>query len=172
MAPDHSRISLRLDYFLWDRNEEWKWSQEQLIKLGAREDAQLGVIDPRGVEDGVVLRMERAYPVYDLQYHENVAIVRHWCLKNLSNLQTIGRNGLPRDNDQDHLMLTGVYAARNVTGERYDVWSVNTEREYHEEDRVAETMTVGRLAPTQVALSGGRPRLECDATSQTRPTEC
>lgn len=164
MAPDLSRTSLGLEYFLWNRDEEWGWSQEQLIELGVREGAQLGLIDPREVEDGAVVRMEKAYPVYDQQYHESLALVRRWCLDGLSNVQTIGRNGLHRYNNQDHSMLTGVYAARNIMGKRYDVWSVNTEKEYLEEDRAAEAMGVSRLVPTRVALGGGRPQLKRDAT--------
>lgn len=36
-------------------------------------------------------------------------------------------------------MLTGVYAARNIVGEKNDVWAVNTEQDYHEEVRSSET---------------------------------
>ncbi len=47
-------------------------------------------------------------------------------------------------------MLTGVYAARNVTGETNDVWSVNTEMEYHEEVTTNGHQTGDRLIPTRV----------------------
>jgi len=49
-------------------------------------------------------------------------------------------------------MLTGVYAARNVTGERYDVWSVNTEKEYLEEGRSATLSHGDRLVPMPVTV--------------------
>jgi hypothetical protein len=49
-------------------------------------------------------------------------------------------------------MLTGVYAARNIIGEHYDVWSVNTEMEYHEEERATETKVGDRLVPVRVTL--------------------
>ncbi|HWP48945.1 MAG TPA: FAD-dependent oxidoreductase [Candidatus Limnocylindrales bacterium] len=135
MVPDPTRTSLGLEYFLWDKDEEWNWSDDRLIELGIRECAQIGLIDPTEVEDGTVVRMKKAYPVYDQKYHENLAILRQY-LETFSNLQTIGRNGLHRYNNQDHSMLTGIYAARNIVGEKYDVWSVNTEMEYHEESRV------------------------------------
>ena len=55
-------------------------------------------------------------------------------LATFENLQTIGRDGLHRYNNQDHAMVTGMLAARNIMfGERNDVWSVNTDQEYHEE---------------------------------------
>ncbi len=150
MVPDPSRTSLGLEYFLWDKDKEWCWSQQQLIEVGIQECARLGLIDPGEVEDGTVVRMQKAYPVYDQHYHHSVATVRHY-LESLANLQTIGRNGLHRYNNQDHSMLTGMYAARNIIGERYDVWSVNTEMEYHEEGQAAERGAGDRLVPVQLA---------------------
>jgi hypothetical protein len=114
----------------------------------------LGLIDPRDVVDGTVVRMEKAYPVYDQSYQEHVNTVRRY-LETFSNFQTIGRNGLHRYNNQDHSMLTGIYAARNVTGERYDVWSVNTEKEYLEEGRKTTVSQGDRLVPVSVTVPVG-----------------
>jgi hypothetical protein len=83
-----------------------------------------------------VVRMPKAYPVYDRSYQHNLATVRRY-LEQLTNLQLIGRNGQHRYNNQDHSMLAGVYAARNLAGANHDVWSVNTEQDYHEEARAA-----------------------------------
>src|SRR5439155_8004116 len=122
--------------------------------LGMRECAQLGLITPDEVEDGTVVRMPKAYPVYDQQYHASITTLRHY-LDGFANLQTIGRNGLHRYNNQDHSMLTGVYAARNIVGEQHDVWAVNTEKEYHEEGRVAQLNAGDRLVPIPVAVTVG-----------------
>src|SRR5262249_112462 len=105
-----------------------------------------GLIDGSEFEDGSVVRMKKAYPIYDHTYTQSLATVRSY-LETLPNLQTIGRNGLHRYNNQDHSMLTGVYAARNIAGEKYDVWSVNTEMEYHEEGEVANVVAGDRLVP-------------------------
>jgi len=165
MVPDPSRTSLGLEYFLWDKDEEWSWPQERLIELGIRECAHIGLIDPREVKDGTVVRMEKAYPVYDQTYQDSVATIRRY-LAAFSNLQTIGRNGLHRYNNQDHSMLTGVYAAGNIVGERHDVWAVNTEKEYHEEERVAQPNAGDRLVPTRVNVPVGEvPILGKDAHS-------
>jgi hypothetical protein len=149
MVPDSSKTSLGLEYFLWEDDEEWSWPDERLIELGIRECSQLGLVEPEEVEGGTVVRMKKAYPVYDQYYHDSLKILREY-LQNFSNLQTIGRNGLHRYNNQDHSMLTGVYAARNILGAEYDVWAVNTEKEYHEEGKVEETTTGDRLIPTRV----------------------
>jgi protoporphyrinogen oxidase len=150
MVPDWSRTSLGLEYFLWANDAEWSWSDTRLIELGIRECAQIGLIEPHEVEDGTVVRMQKAYPVYDQWYHTSLATVRQY-LESFSNLQTIGRNGLHRYNNQDHSMLTGIYAARNIAGERYDVWSVNTEETYHEDGHIAAAKAGGRLVPTRLA---------------------
>ena len=152
MVPEPSQTSLGLEYFLWDQDEEWDWSDDRLLELGIRECAQIGIIDPRNVVDGTVVRMRKAYPVYDQHYQESVSTVRRY-LEGLSNLQTIGRNGLHRYNNQDHSMLTGIYAARNLVGHQYDVWSVNTEMEYLEEGQQEGTLHADRVTPTRVAVT-------------------
>jgi hypothetical protein len=77
--------------------------------------------------------MAKAYPVYDADYAKYLATVRDF-VDELENFQTVGRNGLHRYNNQDHAMLTGMLAVRNlVLGEHNDLWCVNTDQEYHEE---------------------------------------
>jgi hypothetical protein len=71
--------------------------------------------------------------VYDGDYRDYLATVRQF-VDGLENIQTIGRNGLHRYNNQDHAMLTGMLAVRNmVLNQRNDLWAVNTDQEYHEE---------------------------------------
>lgn len=125
MVPDPAFTSLGLEYFLWDTDEEWGWPDERLIDRGIRETTTLSLIDPQAVVDGTVVRMKKAYPLYDAAYHRSVETIRDY-LSTLTNLQTIGRNGQHRYNNQDHSMLTGIYAAQNVMdGARtLDVWSV------------------------------------------------
>jgi protoporphyrinogen oxidase len=160
MVPDASKTSLGLEYFLWQQDEMWGWSDDRLLDFGIRECAALGIIEPREVEDGAVVRMKKAYPIYDHTYAESLLTVRDY-LETLGNLQTIGRNGLHRYNNQDHSMLTGVYAARNIAGERLDVWSVNTEKEYLEEGQEASSTAGDRLVP--VGLVPAIPEAEVSA---------
>jgi len=161
MAPEASRTSLGLEYFLWEKDEEWRWPNARLIEFGMRECEQIGLIQANEVEDGTVVRMKKAYPVYDANYRDSVNLIRQY-LKNFSNLQTIGRNGLHRYNNQDHSMLTGVYAARNTVGETNDVWEVNTEMEYSEEAAAPAARFGDRAAPMVVAPSAADKYLSPD----------
>lgn len=149
MVPDSRYTSLGLEYFLSEKDDEWRWSDEQLIDRAVRECVQIGLVDPQNFVDGRVLRKRFAYPVYDHTYRHNRSIVRRY-LESFSNLQTIGRNGLHCYNNQDHSMLTGIYAARNILGADYDVWSVNTERSYHENGIGAKGKVEQRFVPKQI----------------------
>ncbi len=152
MVPDPTRSSLGLEYFLWDTDDLWNWDDQRLIELGRQECVKLGLIEPDEVEDGTVVRMKKAYPIYDQAYPEHLATVRRY-LDTFKNLQTIGRNGQHRYNNQDHSMLTGVYAARNITGQEYDIWAVNVEKDYHEEERKpSDRMVPGRVETDEPSL--------------------
>ncbi len=134
MVPEPGHSALGLEYFVNEGDELWSMSDAELIALGSRECERLGLVSAADVVDGTVIRMRKAYPVYDASYTEAMATIRSW-LAGIPNLQSIGRNGQHRYNNQDHSMLTGVYAARNVVGASYDIWDVNVEPEYHEEVR-------------------------------------
>jgi protoporphyrinogen oxidase len=131
MVPDLEQTGLGMEYFCSVGDELWSQSDGDLIQLASRELHQLGLDGGARVEGGHVIRQPRAYPVYDRDYRTNLQAVRAW-LAGLTNLQTIGRNGLHRYNNQDHSMLTGLLAARNLMGERHDVWAVNTDSTYLE----------------------------------------
>jgi len=132
MVPDPDKTSLGLEYFVQEGDDLWTMTDEDLVELGRQECAFLGLAPADSIEDGTVLRMRKAYPVYDDVYKEALGVIRGW-LDGLGNLQLIGRNGQHRYNNQDHSMMTGVYAAQNVLGADHDVWDVNVEEEYHEE---------------------------------------
>lgn len=142
--PGHT--TLGLEYFLWEKDEEWNWPVERQVEMGIRECAAIGLIHPGEVVDSTVVRMEKAYPVYDLNYATHLQTIKAY-LAQFENLQTIGRNGLHRYNNQDHSMLTGIYAARNTVEKEYDVWSVNTDKDYHEQGKPYDASAGGRMVP-------------------------
>lgn len=154
MVPDPDKTSLGLEYFVQEGDELWNADDKDLIDLAIRESSELGLIDPEDFFDGIVIRMPKAYPVYDQDYKSNLAIIRDY-LVSIENLQLIGRNGQHRYNNQDHSMLTGIYAARNVCGSDFDVWDVNLEGEYHEEasrERKAEPLVPQAAQPRASTL--------------------
>jgi protoporphyrinogen oxidase len=132
MVPDRSKTSLGLEYFCQEDDAFWNTDDADLIELGKREIERLGLARAADVETGCVFRMAKAYPVYDDSYRAHMQALRDY-VGAFENLQTIGRNGMHRYNNQDHAMLTGMLAARNVIeGTRIDLWDVNADQAYHE----------------------------------------
>jgi protoporphyrinogen oxidase len=135
MVPDPAKSSLGLEYFCTEGDELWKMSDADLVEFGRRELERIGLASGADIEDGCVFRVPKAYPIYDADYRDYLATVRDF-VGSLENYQTIGRNGLHRYNNQDHAMLTGMLAVRNLMyGEKHDLWQVNADQEYHEEVR-------------------------------------
>ena len=151
MVPDPTKTGLGLEYFCNEGDGFWTMSDTELIDLAKKELAQIGLARPDEVLDGCVFRVPKAYPVYDVEYREHLATVKEY-VTGLENFQTIGRNGLHRYNNQDHAMLTGILAARNLAlGERNDLWNVNGDAEYHEEMSRTDS-PVGREFPEDLSL--------------------
>ncbi len=80
----------------------------------------IGLVRSSDVIDGTVVRQLKAYPVYNGTYAGFLGTIKDY-LAGFSNLQTVGRNGLHKYNNQDHSMLTAMLAVRNLLGEQHDV---------------------------------------------------
>jgi len=150
MVPDPEKSSLGLEYFVQEGDELWSADDADLIEIGTRECEMLGLVSRDDVIGGTVIRMPKAYPVYDGEYLEALEVIRS-ALQRITNLSLIGRNGQHRYNNQDHSMLTGVLAARNIaTGAEHDVWDVNVSDDYHEAISESERQAEGdRLVPAR-----------------------
>lgn len=132
MVPDPETTCLGLEYFCFEGDGLWTMSDEDLISLATQEIDKLGLAHTSDVIDGCVVRMPKAYPVYDANYRNYLRIIRDF-LDRIENLHLVGRNGMHRYNNQDHSMLTAMLAVRNILGARYDLWEVNDDDNYHEE---------------------------------------
>jgi len=141
LVPDPAKTSVGMEYFCNVGDALWRRSDENLIELARAELAALQLADVGDVIDGTVVREPAAYPVYSEGYQENVSTIRGY-LSTFVNLQTVGRNGMHRYNNQDHSMLAGLLAARNIAGEANDLWRVNP-----------DALPVGR---TRVAIKAGQ----------------
>jgi len=134
MVPDESKACVGLEYFCFEGDDLWTMSDDDLVKLATRELGQLGLVDPSKVEKGYAVRVPKAYPMYDADYSERVDVIKDW-LADIDNLHQVGRNGLHRYNNSDHSSLTAIRTVENICdGTKHDIWAVNAESSYHEED--------------------------------------
>ena len=140
---------LGLEYFVFEGDDLWSMADDDLVALGTRELATLGLVRPEQVDAGYVVRVPKAYPTYDESYKDNVAVLRAWLAANTPNVHPVGRNGMHKYNNQDHSMVTAMLTVDNIVlGTDHDVWEVNVEDEYHEEVRGATPdVGTGRDAP-------------------------
>ena len=134
MVPDPDLACVGLEYFCFEGDGLWTSSDADLVALATREMGILGLCDPDTVEGGVVVRQEKAYPVYDDAYADHVLAMRSELEAAYPTLHLVGRNGMHRYNNQDHAMMTAMLTVRNILagGRQYDVWAVNEDAEYHE----------------------------------------
>jgi hypothetical protein len=88
-------------------------------------------------------------------YREHLDVVRGF-IDPIPNLHTVGRNGMHKYNNQDHSMLTAMMAVQNMQGASHDIWAVNTDFEYHEEQKLDAntTSTPSSLERRAVAVGG------------------
>ncbi|MFC1720375.1 NAD(P)/FAD-dependent oxidoreductase [Pseudomonadota bacterium] len=139
MVPDPELNCLGLEYFCFKGDGTWNSKDEDLIRLADEELIHLGLVSPGHVIDGKVIRQAAAYPVYDEDYEERVALFHSWLERHMPGLHLVGRNGMHKYNNQDHAMMTALLTAENImAGEKlWDVWRVNQDADYHEvgEDR-------------------------------------
>ena len=134
LVSDPDTVWVGLEYFCTEGDELWSMPDTDFAHFAISELASIGIIDPDDVLDSTVLRMPKAYPAYFGSYDE-FYVVREY-VDTFDNLFLIGRNGMHRYNNADHSMLTAMVAVENIISGRTDnanIWSVNTEEEYHEE---------------------------------------
>jgi protoporphyrinogen oxidase len=136
LVPDRGTSCLGLEYFVFENDDLWSSPDDRLVELAYQELGAIGLTGGARLVKGFVVRMPKAYPVYDPGYKERLDRIREWLGGAVRNLHCIGRNGQHRYNNQDHSMATALIAARNVAlGESRDPWAVNEDAEYHEISR-------------------------------------
>jgi protoporphyrinogen oxidase len=135
MVPEPGRTCLGMEYFCFKGDGLWESTDAELIRQASSELEQLGLARASDVKDGAVIRMPKAYPIYDSKYRDCLDTVRGH-IDPIANLHTVGRNGMHKYNNQDHSMLTAMMAVWNMQGASHDIWAVNTDFEYHEEQKI------------------------------------
>ncbi len=156
LVPDPRTTCLGLEYFCFAGDGLWEAADADLVALAGRELVKLGMCRAEEILGGTVVRQPKAYPVYDDDYKQHLAVIRAHIEHHLVNLHLVGRNGMHHYNNQDHSMMTALLAAHNIAlGTHFDPWNVNTEAEYHEEADHAADDRSGRQMPQRINVAAG-----------------
>ena len=126
-----------LEYFCNEGDWMWSMTDEEFGKMGIKEMVKMGLIDSESdVIDFHVERVKKAYPAY-FDTYEHMDDLREY-LDTIPNLFCVGRNGQHRYNNIDHSMCTSFETVKAILAGSTDksaIWNVNTEKEYHEEEK-------------------------------------
>lgn len=142
--PEHS-VWIGLEYFCSEGDAMWSMDEESFSEMCIREMQAIGLIGSRDdVLDYHLERVKKAYPAY-FDTYSKIGKLRAW-LDTIPNLYCVGRNGQHRYNNLDHSMCTSFEAVRCIrtgSGDKSAIWSVNTEKEYHERSSEEKQMKEG-----------------------------
>lgn len=133
LVKDPDKVWLGAEYFCYETDELWSRSDTEIGRFAIEELQKIGILDRDDVIDFTVVRMPKTYPAYFGTY-DRLHELRNY-VEQFQNLFLIGRNGMHKYNNQDHSMLTAMIAVDNIVAQRFDksnIWSVNTETDYHE----------------------------------------
>ncbi|MCP5113878.1 MAG: NAD(P)-binding protein, partial [bacterium] len=133
---DQKATILSLEYWSNDEDEMWNWEDRELIDLARREMRQTGLTGTAAISAGHVYRIHRCYPVYSRGYREHLGPVEEY-LSTIQGLSVIGRYGAFKYNNQDHSILMGILAAKNIIeASASDLWEINTDYEDYQESGI------------------------------------
>ncbi len=133
LVKDPKTVWIGMEYFVNEGDDLWEKSDKKMKDFGVQELSQIGIINPKDVLDGVVIRIKKTYPAYFGTYNQFSTLQKY--INGYENLFLIGRNGMHRYNNQDHSMLTAMTAVENIMKgikTKDNIWRVNVEKEYHE----------------------------------------
>ena len=134
MVRDPNTVWIGMEYFCDKEDAFWQMPDSKIRATAIEELKKMGLARAEDVLDATVLRMEKTYPAYFGTY-QRFEEVRQFTDK-FDNLYLIGRNGMHKYNNSDHSMLTAMVAVDNIcagVSGKTNIWSINTEEEYHEE---------------------------------------
>ena len=127
-------VWIGLEYFCNEGDSFWNMDDNKCIAFAIKELISMGVISGKeNVKDAHREKIKKAYPAYFDTYAEIDKLIAY--LNKFGNLYCVGRNGQHRYNNMDHSMATSFEAVKNIINgvqSKDNVWSVNTDKEYHE----------------------------------------
>jgi protoporphyrinogen oxidase len=134
LVKDPNTAWVGMEFFCNETDDFWKMPDEKIAALAIRELQKIGLANASDVLDSTVLRVEKTYPAYFGAYERFDEVKQY--VNTFPNLFLVGRNGMHKYNNADHSMLTAMVSVDNIiAGEtgKDNIWSINTEQEYHEE---------------------------------------
>ncbi|MCX8480926.1 MAG: NAD(P)-binding protein, partial [Sediminibacterium sp.] len=140
LFENHTGTILALEYWCYETDNIWQYTETQLQKIAIEDLLKCGFIkNETDVLAFKKIQIPKCYPVYDNNYKPYLDEIISY-LKTIENLQLIGRYGSFKYNNQDHSILMGYLAAENIiNNSNHNLWDINTDYEYQESSKITET---------------------------------
>lgn len=136
LVNDPEKIWIGLEYFCNEGDRLWTMEDEDFIGFAVKELIDIDIIQLEDdVVDSTIIRVPKAYPAYFGTYDEIGQVIEF--TKTFDNMFLVGRNGMHKYNNQDHSMLSAMTSVDNIVAGRANkdnIWNVNTEKAYHEDN--------------------------------------
>ncbi|MBT4594418.1 NAD(P)-binding protein [bacterium] len=135
LVADTRNKWISLELYAQPGDEFWGKSDKKIIEFSVNELVRLKMAKQEDVLESVVHRIPEATPIYVGAY-ERLDVVQRY-VDDIKNLYMMGRCGMHRYNNQDHAVLSGIKAVESIARagiSKTDVWQVNDEKSYHEEE--------------------------------------
>lgn len=132
------KVWIGLEYFCNEKDKIWTDSDKAFIDFAIKEADKIGIFDKKDVLDAYTHKVKKAYPAYFGTYNQFDEIKNF--VNGIKNLYLVGRNGMHHYNNMDHSTLAAMKTVDYILGEcknREEIWSVNTESDYHESKKTA-----------------------------------
>lgn len=133
LVADPGKVWIGLEYCCKEGDKLWKKQDSDFIQFAVDELHKIAIIDKHEVLDSTIIRTPKTYPAYFGTY-PRFSIIRDFADR-FENLFLIGRNGMHKYYNQDHVMLTAMAAVNNLMSGvklKDDIWNINMDEEYIE----------------------------------------
>lgn len=133
-----NKVWIGLEYFCNEKDKIWTDDDKTFIDFAIKEADKIGIFDKKDVLDAYTHKVKKAYPAYFGTYNQFDEIKNF--VNNIENLYLVGRNGMHHYNNMDHSTLAAMMTVDYILGkckDREEIWSVNTESDYHESKKTA-----------------------------------
>ncbi|MEJ2254763.1 MAG: FAD-dependent oxidoreductase [Nitrospirota bacterium] len=112
MAPEGQTLVV-VEYFCFEGDATWSTPDGALSETTVRGLADLGFLRPEEVLGTDVVRVPKAYPLFEVGYEEHCGVIYEY-LERFRNLHLAGRSGTFQYQNMDHAISSGTAAARSV----------------------------------------------------------
>jgi len=112
MAPPGKTL-LVTEFFSFQGDAIWNSQDDDLVRIAIQSLKRLGYIEDREVLESVVLRVPKAYPLFELGYETHLNVIYDY-LAQFTNLHVAGRVGMFKYYNMDHAIESGMKTAEKI----------------------------------------------------------